>query len=477
AYVLFERGDTREHRLELRRVLVVVERRLYFPLVAFLLVEWGLLFFLAPDPSSAQTHASNLFTAAVVGIVANDVRRRGLRHDAESAIAYDRRGAELQKALQEAHESAEALRVFSESSTEGIVIHREGVLVAANDAFWAMFRLPRGHRGGAMADRVAPESRALVAKRMQEHLEGPARIVMLRGDGTSFPAEVEARNIVHAGAPARIAIVRDLSALEVAESGRRKSEEADRVAFERLLEIQQLRRLDEFKTQFLNTASHELNTPITPVRLQLHLLKAGQFGPLSAEQQHSVEVIDRNVGRLAGLVQDLLDVARLQGGQMRLQRAAIDLRRLAEEAVEAFVPQAASAGVALALVPGAPAHLRADGRRLTQVLFNLLSNAIKFTPRGGAVRVAVAASGPGAWRVDVTDTGAGLDDSQVARLFQPFSQVHEDPALRHAGTGLGLYICRGIVEAHGGRMWATSPGPGKGSTFAVEVPHGPPDAP
>jgi len=219
----------------------------------------------------------------------------------------------------------------------------------------------------------------------------------------------------------------------------------------------------------LNSPSHELNTPITPVRLQLHLLKAAQFGALAREQAHSVDVIDRNIARLAALVQDLLDVARLQGGQMKLQRTPTDLRRLAVEAVDAYRPAAANQGIEIQLMPGPPTLLDADPRRLSQVLANLLSNAIKFTPRGGTIEVRVEELGP-MRRLAVQDTGAGLERGQIARLFQPFSQVHEDPALRHAGTGLGLYICRGIVEAHGGRLWAESEGTGRGSTFLFEMP-------
>jgi signal transduction histidine kinase len=230
-----------------------------------------------------------------------------------------------------------------------------------------------------------------------------------------------------------------------------------------------LRELDKLKTQFLNNAAHELRTPLTPIVLQLRMLRTSQEGaPLSEKQRHAMDMLDRNIRRLNALVQDLLEVAKLQAGQLRLSRRLVDLDHVVGEAVESFREPAAEAGVVLDFRPSGGAVVEADAKRLLQVLFNLLTNALKFTARGGTIAVEVQARDDGA-EVRVRDTGPGLAAEQLGRLFQPFQMAH-DPERGPAGSGLGLFICRGIVEQHGGRIWAASEGPGKGTTFAFALP-------
>ena len=235
----------------------------------------------------------------------------------------------------------------------------------------------------------------------------------------------------------------------------------------------QLRELSEMKTRFINTAAHELNTPLTPIGLQLHMLRSGMLGPMTDRQAKAVDLIGRNLERLSHLVGDVLDAARLQAEHMRLVRKPTQVRRICEDAGELLRPQAEAAGVALAIEPGPDTVLLADTQRVTQVVFNLLTNALKFTPSGGSVRMETSAT-PTEWRLRVVDTGSGLTREQQARLFLPFSQVHDPTRHNTGGTGLGLFISRGIVEQHGGRMWCESEGPGRGSTFCVALPLHPP---
>jgi signal transduction histidine kinase len=146
--------------------------------------------------------------------------------------------------------------------------------------------------------------------------------------------------------------------------------------------------------------------------------------------------------------------------------------QLVAETHRSYAEAAAQRQVTLSWAGAKQAPLEADAGRLTQVLFNLVSNAVKFTPAGGHVQVEVEADG-GAVRVCVRDSGAGLTAEQMGRLFQPFSQVHDGS---FGGTGLGLYISKGIVELHGGRIWCQSDGPGLGSSFAFEIPLAAPSA-
>ena len=227
-----------------------------------------------------------------------------------------------------------------------------------------------------------------------------------------------------------------------------------------------LQRLDRDRVQFLNMVAHELRTPLTPILVQLAYLQRARPDPEQAAEP--LRLMERNMARLSSLVEQVLDIARREGGTMALQRRPTDLCALIDETAHTFAPAAQEAGVRLAVAcpPGMVVH--ADPDRLAQVLTNLLSNALKFTGRGGRIEVAAepGADGP---RVTVRDTGAGFSAEQASRLFQPFVQVHEG----REGSGLGLFISRSIVRHHGGELWASSPGPGQGAAFTLRLPAGP----
>jgi PAS domain S-box-containing protein len=232
-------------------------------------------------------------------------------------------------------------------------------------------------------------------------------------------------------------------------------------------EVARLQERDRLRTDFLSESAHELNTPLTPIRLQLQLLKL--MSGLTPQEKANVDAIERNVLRLGVLVQDMLDAARLQAGRFRLERLRLDLGRLLEEAADSFREQANHEGLRLVAAAAPRLFVSADATRTMQVLFNLLSNAVKFTPRGGAIEVGLKRHGDEAlaW---VKDTGLGLTNEQIGRLFRPFGRVHDGQAGIPKGTGLGLFISKGIIEGHGGRIWVESPGPGLGSTWWFTLP-------
>lgn len=231
--------------------------------------------------------------------------------------------------------------------------------------------------------------------------------------------------------------------------------------------------IDELKNeelvQFLNTASHDLASPLTPIKLQLHMLTQVQGSELTGGQRKALEVVSRNVDHLGMLITDLKDAAKLQAGKLKVFPEPADLAKVVRDAVESFRGQAEQAGIRLEAKGAAEAcEAPLDAGRITQVLYNFIGNALKFTPHGGAVRVEIV-RGESEALVRVRDTGLGLNPEDMKRLFQPFSQVHGN-AEKKKGTGLGLFICKGIAEAHGGRAWCESGGPGKGSTFTFAVP-------
>jgi two-component system sensor histidine kinase/response regulator len=233
-------------------------------------------------------------------------------------------------------------------------------------------------------------------------------------------------------------------------------------------EVELLQEQTRFKTSFINTAAHELGTPMTPIVLQLHLLEKGQES-LSETQQHHLTLLGRNLNRLRVLVQDILDSARLQASHLALRITPAPIANVLEESVEEVESLAAEKGIQLNHEAWPAVVVPMDADRIRQVVGNLLSNAIKFTPNGGRVHITTSVDASNLV-VRVQDTGIGIRFEDVARLFQPFVQVHDKMQVLQPGTGLGLYICQGIIEQHGGKLTCTSPGPEQGSTFTFTLP-------
>ncbi|MEA3136765.1 MAG: hypothetical protein QOJ26_999 [Thermoplasmata archaeon] len=231
-----------------------------------------------------------------------------------------------------------------------------------------------------------------------------------------------------------------------------------------------LEKQDRSRALFMNVVAHELNNPLTPLRLQVALLRHPGATPLTPKQEASVATMSRNIERLAGLVADLLDISRMGTGKFRMQSRKADLAEVCREVVANYAPLAASKKVTIAAAAPDPAIAGFDAARITQVLLNLVSNAVKFTPRGGHVVVSCSVVGDEVV-VAVHDTGRGLEPSQIARLFRPFEQL-QDAATGslQGGMGLGLYICKGIIDAHEGRIWAASEGAGRGATMTFTIP-------
>ncbi len=243
-------------------------------------------------------------------------------------------------------------------------------------------------------------------------------------------------------------------------SRRKELEDALRAQNERL------RELGELKTTFINSLSHDLRTPLTAVIGYAEFLEDGMGGELSAQQTGYVGEIVRNARRLEGMVDDLLEIARMEAGTFELRHGEHDVVDLAEDVIAAFRLQAEAAGVSLALEAEAgPFVAQVDAARLERVFANLIGNALKFTPRGGQVRVRVCRPA-GPLRVEVVDSGRGIATEDLPKLFERFSQFGDRS---HGGTGLGLFIARMIVAAHGGQIGVASE-LGRGSTFWFELP-------
>ena len=243
-------------------------------------------------------------------------------------------------------------------------------------------------------------------------------------------------------------------------------------------DFEEEKKADEMKTELVNVVSHELRTPLTAIRNALFLLGGTKLGSLSAGQNRFVDLAKRNVEQLIGIINDLLDLSKIEAGKMHLELAPTSMAQEVEDALASLQPQAEAKGVSLqsTIAPNLP-PVFGHAASIQRVMVNLVGNAIKFTDRGGVVKVETAradgdevAGEAGAVRVTVSDSGVGIPKDQLESIFEKFHQVEADEKTRTApGTGLGLSISRELVKAHHGRIWAESE-TGSGSRFSFVIP-------
>jgi signal transduction histidine kinase len=225
--------------------------------------------------------------------------------------------------------------------------------------------------------------------------------------------------------------------------------------------------IERMKDELISVVSHELRTPLTSIRGSLGLLAGGLLRNAPDKAQRMLDIAVDNTDRLIRLINDFLDLERLQSGQVELRPQPSLASELVLKATDEMRAMAQTAAVELRPHADATA-LSVDPDRVVQVLTNLLSNAIKFSPAGGVVEVSAQAQG-GMVLFAVEDHGRGIPADKLETIFGRFQQVDPSDARRGSGTGLGLAICRSIVDQHGGRLWAESV-EGQGSTFKVLLP-------
>jgi signal transduction histidine kinase/ActR/RegA family two-component response regulator len=233
---------------------------------------------------------------------------------------------------------------------------------------------------------------------------------------------------------------------------------------------EELRRLDELKSEFLAMVSHELRTPLTAIIGYSRLLSRQVHGTLTPKQLEHQDAIFRSAQRLTDLINDLLDVSRLEAGRVELQPRPTDLRQAVDQVITviAVAAHAKQLRLANALPPDLPA-VTADPGRLQQILVYLVGNAVKFSSAGGSVTVRGGRHRDQVW-VTVEDIGVGVAKENLARIWDPFYQVEAPMRRRHGGSGLGLAIVRRLVELHGGVVRAESEGVNLGSRFTFTLP-------
>jgi signal transduction histidine kinase/ActR/RegA family two-component response regulator len=227
---------------------------------------------------------------------------------------------------------------------------------------------------------------------------------------------------------------------------------------------------DRHKNEFLAMLSHELRNPLAPIRNSLHILD--RVAPGGDQARRAQAVIDRQIGHMTRLVDELLDVTRISRGKIQLQRERLDLGEMVRRAIDDHHPTFVRNGLAVEVaIPDESIWIDGDRTRIAQVMDNLLQNAAKFTPEAGKVTVSVEANKRlGQAVARVRDTGVGITPDMLPRLFEPFTQADTTLARTKGGLGLGLALVKGLVEMHGGAVSVESEGVGRGASFTVRVP-------
>lgn len=364
-------------------------------------------------------------------------------------------------------------------------VNEEGRILILNEAVERMFGYSRAELLGLSVDQLVPASmrgghaqhRAAYAAHPKARPMGTGlELQGQRKDGSLFPVEISLSPNWIDGALHVIASVRDITERKSVENRIRALREqytAELTIKNEQLEARnrEVEQANRQKNEFLASMSHELRTPLHTIIGFSELLTEQLEGPLGEKQQRFVGHILQDARHLLELINEILDISKIESGRLELKRESFDFSKAVEEVLAGIRHQAATRNIALENQNRFQSSLYADRLRIKEILYNLLSNAVKFTPEGG--RVWVEAFGEdNTLRVSVCDTGIGIPEKEYPSIFEKFYQVGDATGVIREGTGLGLPITKHLVELHGGTISVESK-PGKGSSFRLTLPLGP----
>ncbi len=250
-----------------------------------------------------------------------------------------------------------------------------------------------------------------------------------------------------------------------------QKEKLEKMSVELTAANDELKKLDKAKSEFISIASHQLRTPLTAIKGYLSLIMEGTYGGISPEVDGAVNKIYKANERIINLVEDLLNISRIESGRMQYKfEEGVNMSEIVEDLRDTFVNRAKDQGLEFTIdLPQEPLTTTADKAKILEVVSNVIDNAIKYTEKG-FVKVVARREG-GLIKIDVSDSGIGIPAHVLPQLFEKFSRGKDPSRLHVDGTGLGLYVGKNIIEAHHGRITISSEGTGKGTTFGIELPY------
>jgi PAS domain S-box-containing protein len=352
-----------------------------------------------------------------------------------------------------------------------IMVDRRGTIHIVNALTERLLGYTRDELMGQSVDRLVPARfgeahagfRAAFFADSRSRPMGEGRdLYALRKDGTEVPVEIGLSPVETSDGPFVLAAVTDITERKRAAALLQQALEAERAA------KREAERANELKDQFLATVSHELRAPLNAVLGWADMLRGNVLE--GARRQKALDAIYNNAKRQSQLIDDLLDVARIVSGHMRVDRTAVNLQAVIRTALDVTEPSAQAKRITVSVeVDESIGLILGDAARLQQVVWNLLTNAVKFTPEGGAIHVGARRVGEFV-DISVADNGQGMTAEFIPRAFEPFRQADASSTRVHGGLGLGLAIVKHLVEAHDGTVRCESAGKGQGATFTVRLP-------
>jgi PAS domain S-box-containing protein len=381
------------------------------------------------------------------------------RHDAELAAMT----SDLENRVQERTAQLAMQALAMETTIEGMAVLKDGCYIYMNKPHAAMYGFLPGDLIGERWERLYEEDerariQQLAFPALERDLRWRGEVTGLRRDGSLFAAEISLA-ATHDGH--LICSCRDIT---IADAARKTLDERS----------QMLERASRAKDDFLASMSHELRTPLAGILMITESLRRNTYGPLTPRQTRVLAHLEESGRHLLDLINDILDLSKIEAGKLDLAIEDVPALELAEAAMRMIREPAGQKNISLAMTVEPPdLVIRADARRLKQMLLNLLGNGVKFTPQGGHVALDIEVSPDRAFvLLHVSDTGIGIDPDTFDKLFKPFVQVDSGLARQYGGTGLGLPLVLRMAELHQGGVTVESR-LGSGSTFTIRLPHQP----